>query len=173
MTMKHLLDNITRHTLAGPHAKYAAGAEDVRRYAQGFSPILGFADPGRPNFATLARFCEPGEHFYSEGWSGATPAGWRIDAESTMFKMIWEAQMPATDEAPDAVPLGPEHAAQALELATLTRPGPFGLRTIRLGGTSATDGSAWWPWPASACAPDAARSGVCVSGFSGAVLRAN
>ena len=46
--MKHLLDNITWHTLAGPHAKYAAGAEDVRRYAQGFSPILGFADPGRP-----------------------------------------------------------------------------------------------------------------------------
>ena len=133
MTMKHLLDNITWHTLAGPHAKYAAGAEDVRRYAQGFSPILGFADPGRPDFATLARYCEPGEHFYSEGWSGATPAGWRIDAESTMFKMIWEAQMPATDEAPDAVPLGPEHAAQALELATLTRPGPFGLRTIELG----------------------------------------
>jgi ribosomal protein S18 acetylase RimI-like enzyme len=133
MTMKHLLDNITWHTLAGPHAKYAAGAEDVRRYAQGFSPILGFADPGRPNFATLARFCEPGEHFYSEGWSGATPAGWRIDAESTMFKMIWEAEMPATDEATDAVPLGPEHAAQALELATLTRPGPFGLRTIDLG----------------------------------------
>jgi ribosomal protein S18 acetylase RimI-like enzyme len=133
MTMKHLLDNITWHTLAGPHAKYAAGAEDVRRYAQGFSPILGFADPGRPNFATLARFCERGEHFYSEGWSGATPAGWRIDAESTMFKMIWEAQMPATDAAPDAVPLRSEHAAQALELATLTRPGPFGLRTIELG----------------------------------------
>jgi ribosomal protein S18 acetylase RimI-like enzyme len=133
MTMKHLLDNITWHTLAGPHAKYAAGAEDVRRYAQGFSPILGFADPGRPNFATLAMFCEPGEHFYSEGWSGATPAGWQIDAESTMFKMVWEAEMPAADAAPDAVPLGPEHAAQALELATLTRPGPFGLRTIELG----------------------------------------
>jgi ribosomal protein S18 acetylase RimI-like enzyme len=133
MAMKHLLDNITWHTLAGPHAKYAAGTDDVRRYAQGFSPILGFADPGRPNFATLARFCERGERFYSEGWSGATPAGWRIDAESTMFKMIWEAQMPATDAAPDAVPLRSEHAAQALELATLTRPGPFGLRTIELG----------------------------------------
>ena len=33
----------------------------------------------------------------------------------------------------DALALGPEHAAQALELATLTNPGPFGARTLELG----------------------------------------
>jgi predicted GNAT family acetyltransferase len=41
--------------------------------------------------------------------------------------------MPAHDPAADALPLGPHHAAQALALATLTRPGPFGPRTIELG----------------------------------------
>jgi len=131
--MKHLLDNISWHTLAGPHAKYAAGTEDARRYAQGFSPTVGFANPEHPDFAALARFCEPGEHFYCDGWSGAAPTGWTIDAESTMFRMLWEAGMPATDEAPEAVPVGPQHASQALELAALTRPGPFGPRTIELG----------------------------------------
>jgi len=131
--MTHLLDNITWHTLAGPHAKYASGTDDARRYAQGFSPIVGFADTTQPNFAALARFCESGEHFYCDGWSGAAPIGWHIDSESTMFKMIWEADVPASDEAPDAVPLGVEHAMQALDLATLTRPGPFGPRTIELG----------------------------------------
>ena len=50
-----------------------------------------------------------------------------------MFKMIWEADMPAADEASDAVPLNAKHAPQALELAELTNPGPFGLRTIELG----------------------------------------
>jgi predicted GNAT family acetyltransferase len=50
-----------------------------------------------------------------------------------MFKMIWEAAMPSDDPAPDAVSLGGEHAAQALALAELTRPGPFGPRTIELG----------------------------------------
>jgi len=50
-----------------------------------------------------------------------------------MFKMVCEIPMPEADEAPEAVRLGPEHAAQALELADLTRPGPFGLRTIELG----------------------------------------
>jgi ribosomal protein S18 acetylase RimI-like enzyme len=94
---------------------------------------VAFADPTHPDFAGLARFCEPGEHFYCEGWAGAAPAQWRVEAESTMFKMLWAAEMPAADEVPEAVRLGPEHAAQALQLATLTRPGPFGPRTIELG----------------------------------------
>ncbi|MEO5669638.1 MAG: GNAT family N-acetyltransferase [Ramlibacter sp.] len=131
--MHPLLDNIMWHALTGPHAVFASGAGNARRYAQGFSPILGFADPERPDFGALAPFCEPGEHFYCDGWSGPPPAGWRIDVESTMFKMVWDQEMPADDEAPEAVRLGPDDAQQALELATLTRPGPFGPRTIELG----------------------------------------
>ena len=37
------------------------------------------------------------------------------------------------DAAPDAILLKPEHASQALELARLTNPGPFGIRTPELG----------------------------------------
>jgi predicted GNAT family acetyltransferase len=50
-----------------------------------------------------------------------------------MFKMVWEGAMPAADEAPEAVRLGSEHVSQALDLAALTQPGPFGPRTIELG----------------------------------------
>ena len=131
--MKHLLDNIAWHALSGPHARYATGTSDARRYAPGFSPIVGFADTKNPNFDALVPYCKPDEHFYCDGWAGATPSGWRIEAEGTMFKMVWEIPMPEADEAPEAVRLGPEHAAQAFELADLTRPGPFGLRTIELG----------------------------------------
>jgi ribosomal protein S18 acetylase RimI-like enzyme len=131
--MKELLDNIAWHTLAGPHARFAAGTRDARRYALGFSPIVGFANAERPDFDALAPYCDSGEHFYCDGWSGPAPAGWQIDAESTMFKMVWEAAMPAADEAPDAIRLGPEHASRILELVGITRPGPFGPRTIELG----------------------------------------
>jgi predicted GNAT family acetyltransferase len=41
--------------------------------------------------------------------------------------------MPASDSAPDAVRLAPEHYGQAAELARLTNPGPFGPRTPELG----------------------------------------
>ena len=129
----HLLDNITWHALAGPQARFATGSGDARRYAAGFSPIVGFRDPAHPDFAALAPFCEPDEHFYCDGWSGPAPAGWRIDAETTMFKMVWEAGIPEADDADDSIPLGAEHAAHALELAALTKPGPFGPRTIELG----------------------------------------
>jgi ribosomal protein S18 acetylase RimI-like enzyme len=129
----HPLDNIFWASLSGPHARYATGTADARRYAPGFSPIVGFPDFERPNFAALRPFCEPGEHFYCDGWSGAAPPGWRIEAESTMFRMVWAARAPVVDEAPEAILLGPEYAQQAFDLAMLTRPGPFGPRTPELG----------------------------------------
>ena len=131
--MKALLDNIVWNALAGPQARFAEGTGAARRYARGFSPIVGFADQARPDFSALAPHCEPDEHFYCDGWSGAAPEGWRIDAETAMFKMVWESPMPERDEAPDAVRLVPAHYAQALALAELTKPGPFGPRTPELG----------------------------------------
>lgn len=104
--MKHLLDNVIWNTLTGPHAVYSVGTDVARRYAPGFTPIVGFANPACPDFDSLAPFCASGKHFYVGGWSGSAPAGWRIDAESSMFQMVWEAAAPATDEAADAVPLG-------------------------------------------------------------------
>jgi ribosomal protein S18 acetylase RimI-like enzyme len=131
--MKSPLDNIMWNCLSGPHAKFATGAGAVRRYAPGFSPIVGCMEPSQPDFATLAEHCEPGESFYLDIWSGAAPSGWRIEKEARMFKMVWDAPAPAEDAAPDAVLLKPEHYSQALELAKLTNPGPFGPRTPELG----------------------------------------
>jgi GNAT superfamily N-acetyltransferase len=131
--MKHFLDNVIWHCLSGSHLNYSDGTDEARRYSKGFSPIVGFANLARPNFDALSRFCEPGEHFYCEGWPGAVPDGWKIDHESTVLRMIWEGPMASVDEAPEASPLSQAHASQALELANLTRPGPFGPRTIELG----------------------------------------
>ena len=131
--MEQLLDNIAWHTLTGPHAKFAAGTGAVRRYAAGFSPIVGFADAQQPDFAGLARVCGADEHLYVVDWSGAAPPGWRVEVDAVMVQMVWRAPVPDTDACPEAARLGPEHAEQALALAVLTRPGPFGPRTIELG----------------------------------------
>ena len=50
-----------------------------------------------------------------------------------MLKMVCDAAVPAEDAAPDAVMLQPAHYAQAVYLAKLTNPGPFGIRTPELG----------------------------------------
>jgi ribosomal protein S18 acetylase RimI-like enzyme len=131
--MQSLLDNVVWHALSGTQKHFSAGTSVARRYARGFSPIVAFPDVHNPDFGALADYCEAGEHFYCDGWAGKAPGAWSIDAETTMFRMLWQAPMPAVDEAADALPLGAEHAAQAMELAILTNPGPFGPRTIELG----------------------------------------
>jgi GNAT superfamily N-acetyltransferase len=132
--MTHPLDNIFWNCLDGPHKHLSTGTDRARRYAPGFSPIVGFPDPHDPDFAALHPFCNPGEQFYCDAWSGPAPQGWRIDVEATMFRLVWDDRPgPADDPAPDAVALGPEHVDQAMALALLTRPGPFGPRTIELG----------------------------------------
>ena len=131
--MSHLLDNITWHSLNGPHARFAAGRGAARRYASGYSAIVGFARPEQPDFAALAEICAVDEPLYCPEWTGDAPEGWCIRAQMPAFRMTWQAAMPGTDAFPQAVPLGPQHAAQALELAQLTNPGPFGIRTLELG----------------------------------------
>ncbi|MBW8900652.1 MAG: GNAT family N-acetyltransferase [Massilia sp.] len=132
--MAHPLDNIFWNCLDGPHRHFSTGTGRARRYAPGFSPIVGFPDPHAPDFAALRPFCNPGEQFYCDAWSGPAPQGWRVDVEATMFRLVWDGRPgPADDPAPGAVALGPEHVDQAMALAMLTRPGPFGPRTIELG----------------------------------------
>ncbi len=133
MAMNQLLDNITWFTLTGPHAAYASGTKGARRYAAGLSPIIGLADPMHPDFAALEACCQPDEHLYCPDWKGDAPADWHIQLEKSLFRMVWDEAVPDADEFPDALRLGAEHAAQALELAQLTNPGPFGPRTIELG----------------------------------------
>lgn len=131
--MFDLLDNIPWHSLNGIHARFALGTGSARRYAPGFSPVAAFADAQHPDFRALQDHCQPGEQFYCLDWVGPVPAGWQVDVEAQLLCMVWTAPRPPADDAPDAISLGPGHAAQALQLTGLTRPGPFGPRTLELG----------------------------------------
>jgi len=128
-----ILDDIFWLAMSGTQARFATGAGAARRYAPGFSPILGFEDRERPDFAALEPFCAAGERFYVDTWSGEAPPGWGIAIEKKMKRMVWTGSLPEEDPSLEAVPLGASHAQQAVDLAVLTNPGPFGIRTIELG----------------------------------------
>ncbi len=137
--MPQLLDNLMWHSLAGPHIGFSAGTASARRFATGFSPIIGFANQAQPDFASLTPYCAPGEQFYCVGWTGPPSElgqlgpQWQINNEAAMTQMVWDGATPAHDEASDAIQLNATHIAQAMALAELTHPGPFGPRTIELG----------------------------------------
>jgi GNAT superfamily N-acetyltransferase len=128
-----LLANIVWNSLAGPHARFAVGTERARRYAPGFSPIIGFADAAQPEFALLDPYCAVGEHFYCGGWSGTVPAGWQIDVDGVGQQMVWAGESPPVDRDLNATRLSAEHVPQMLALVDATQPGPFAQRTPELG----------------------------------------
>ena len=129
-----LFENIFWNDLTGSHAALAVGSSGARRYAPGYSPIAAFADNERPDLDALALHCEVGEKLYCSGWRGDTPSGWNLLFEAPMIRMVWDTAMPDADASFEAVPLDPRlHTPQVVELAALTKPGPFGPRTIELG----------------------------------------
>jgi len=128
-----LLDNIVWNSLAGAQARFSAGTSEARRYARGFSAIIGFANAEHPDFDALAPYCEPGEHFYCGAWTGPVPTGWQLHADMTGLQMLWDADVPAADGKFPAVPLDASHVPQMVELVELRPPGPFALRTHELG----------------------------------------
>jgi GNAT superfamily N-acetyltransferase len=133
MAWQALLDNVIWHSLHGSQAHLSVGTALARRYARGYSPIAGFADAARPDFSALEAFCELGELLYCSGPLEQAPAGWRVDAETTLMKMVWAAPMPAADPGFAPVRLGPEHVPQMMDLVAVTKPGPFGPRTLEMG----------------------------------------
>ena len=130
----NLLDNIVWHALSGPQQRFSSGTATARRYATGFSPMVAFADCQQPDFEALAPWCESGENFYCADWTGPPPPGWCVDVETTMHRMVWDGGLPEEPAPPfTSRPLQPKDADAALALALLTKPGPFGPRTIELG----------------------------------------
>jgi GNAT superfamily N-acetyltransferase len=131
--MTSILDNVVWHTLAGPHLQFTIGNHSVRRYARGFPPIAAFRDTARPDWQALGQLVDPGERVYCDGLADSVPEGWRIESEGILIKMTWEGPFATRDSVLEAVPLDSRHAAAAVELATLTIPGPFTNRTLELG----------------------------------------
>lgn len=127
-----LPDNVFWRSFTGAQARFAARSGGASRYAAGFSPIVAFEDPARPDFAGMAALFAPGELVYMESVTHAPP-GWRVDATTSMFAMAWDGRPADADASFAPVRLGPAHVERAVALATLTRPGPFGPRTIELG----------------------------------------
>jgi ribosomal protein S18 acetylase RimI-like enzyme len=128
-----LLDNIVWHTLVGPHAAFATGTDAIRRYAAGFSRLVGAREADAPPWDALRPYCAPGEQFYCAGWTGPASAGWRVDFDGSMEQYVWDGGPPA-EEPLDAIPLSVAHANETMALVALTHPGPFGPRTPELGG---------------------------------------
>jgi ribosomal protein S18 acetylase RimI-like enzyme len=126
------LDNPAWAALSGRHAHLASGDGAVKRYPGEVSPFAAVADDA--DLPALTDWLAPGDNavIWATGEREA-PDGLDLVVRFPCLQMVAFEPTPA-DVAGDAEIMTAADAPAMQALAQLTKPGPFGLRTIEMGG---------------------------------------
>jgi GNAT superfamily N-acetyltransferase len=139
----HLLDNPIYNSLLTGHAALALAHGAARRFPAEIGPLSGIPDQSAASYADLyllsgppnAPSRSPMALFFND--PPAPPPGWTLIRGGLIDQMV--CTHPSTHEVKllpleaDIRPLTAADAPAMVELAQLTEPGPFALRTLELG----------------------------------------
>jgi len=133
-TSHHLLDNPVWHALRGPHAHFALQRGLAAHYQREVASFSAFDHSSAQAYADLALDLPMGaEARLVRREVDPLPAGWlEVNRIALLQMMAGESRIDPIDD-PAFVWLGAEHAAAAAALVDLTKPGPFGTRTLEMG----------------------------------------
>jgi|SRR5579863_171592 len=130
----HPLDNIIWRALTTRQAAFAEVYEEARRFPREVTSLAAFPDPSPRAYGSLAGLAGPRGTtavFLDEPY--AAQPGWEFIAGAPLLEMVCDGPVADGHAKGTLVKLGKLDAPEMVELATLTKPGPFGLRTHELG----------------------------------------
>lgn len=129
----HLLDNPIWSALTGRQKMLAEGGELARRYPTQMVPFAGLANTSAESFADLRSLMAPADRAVLFTTDKVTPpSAFEIFLAKTGEQMIGApANIPPGTAR--IVTLGAEDVPAMMELAELTKPGPFLVRTHEMG----------------------------------------
>jgi ribosomal protein S18 acetylase RimI-like enzyme len=129
-----LLHNPVYHALLTGNRHLSAGNDKVRYFDESVSPFAGFDETNDNGFDELYNLL-PAERkiLYASTLHIPEPKGWQIIQKVEGLQMILEAEYKPVETAAKPVALQEQHVGEMMQLAALTRPGPFGPRTIAFG----------------------------------------
>jgi predicted GNAT family acetyltransferase len=131
--MTHPLDRPIWSALTGKHGAFAKGTPAALRFDREVSPFAAPADQSRESLAALQALVEPDETVVLvQADPIVLPAGLVAVSSARVVQMMATSDRPVAEDA-RIQPLGTEDEAEIYDLATLTRPGPFARRSMRLG----------------------------------------
>jgi ribosomal protein S18 acetylase RimI-like enzyme len=129
----HPLDDVVWNALIGTQRRFAAGDDRAMRFLATVGPFGAIAGTSPECFASLHSLIEAqGPVTLVTTDDVAPPAGFSILRRDTLLQMIWLGKLDRNDELLH-VRLTQSDVPEMLALATSTKPGPFGPRTIELG----------------------------------------
>jgi hypothetical protein len=151
-TSESVLDNPIWNSLTTVHARFSQGGELARRFHPEIGPLVGLREQSCEAYRELGALMTPGEFavLFLES-EPEVPAGWRVDLHLPGDQMVSTQCLDGEPVRSKLQSLGEADVAEMLALAKLTNPGPFGVRTLELGGflgIRKMGGSL--PWPANA-----------------------
>lgn len=132
--MNDVLYNPVYNALRSGDASLCLGTEKVKYFDEQVSPFAGF-DQGYDNgFKDLHNLLPPGRHIlYPTPQLIEEPEGWQILAEVRGLQFVFAEGANSGSHSINPVPLNNTNIEEMMQLAALTKPGPFGPRTIEFG----------------------------------------
>ncbi|HEU5066716.1 MAG TPA: GNAT family N-acetyltransferase [Sphingomicrobium sp.] len=129
----HPLDRPIWTALSTRQAEFAVGGPLALRYKSDVEPFAAVESDTEENLEALAQLLKPGEtHILLQAQPSPLPPGIRLTDEAAGVQMV-AATTTTAPKPPEAIRLSDADSAEMLELAELTRPGPFRPRTHCLG----------------------------------------
>jgi len=130
----HILDKPVWAALTGRQTGFALGEGPVRRFAVEIGPLSGCVDQTDASLAAFGRLeCGEDGLWLLEAQEVAAPAGMAVKLRAACVQMVAREILGAEGCGFEVCSLGEADAAEMLELALLTKPGPFAIGTHRLG----------------------------------------
>jgi ribosomal protein S18 acetylase RimI-like enzyme len=110
------------------------GTENVKFFDEKVSPFAGFDEGYSKGFDDLFDLLPSGRLIlYATPRQIKQPRGWRLLYKAKGLQMVLTNDVSPAPAPVKPVPLQDEHIEQMMQLAGLTKPGPFGPRTIDFG----------------------------------------
>lgn len=110
------------------------GTGSVKYFDETVSPFAGFEHHYKEGFDELYTLLPAGRNIlYATPFEIEPPKGWQLLHGIPGLQFVYEGRTISIPAPFTLIPLGEQHIEQMVELATLTRPGPFGPRTIDFG----------------------------------------
>ena len=131
--MSHVLDRPIWSALTSRHQALSQGNDLAKRFAPSIHPFAATRDASPESLAALAGITAPGETLLMlQRDEIPVPPGFVLTTEAAGVQMVASGALERIED--DRIErLGEADAVEMLDLATLTKPGPFTLRAQALG----------------------------------------
>lgn len=132
--MKNLLQNPVYNALLTGDRHFNVGSDKVKYFNEEVSPFVGFDENNVNGFAELHAALPVGRRIlYATTDTITPPKGWQVQHEIKGLQFVYERGNDIEEDFRNVIPLNETHIDQMISLTAVTKPGPFGKRTIDFG----------------------------------------